>query len=691
MHHTQVWSSWANIGISWLVFGVSMSKVNCEVNQPAHTWLAYARAREAPTPESDPDATPVETVIVITKSDESSTWTEDATTTTNVPVSSTVAPGPDPPEATKRVQSLLDRIRDKKPDIDDFNEDPTEEKADNILNFFNKEKPEIDDILPTLNSEGSDDKGDCRGGDPLSQLFKTVKCQSDKIEETMPKIEEGKTNQFEDIENIKPVLTDIIESSDTQSSDDNKNNDNNEDNNNEDNNSEDNNQDDNNQDDNNQEDNNQEDNNQEDNNQEDNNQEDNNQEDNNQEDNNQDDNNQEDNNQEDNNQENNNQEDNNQDDNNEDNNNEDDNKNNENTSSKKSSSSDINTSTSSDCETSTTENLYVECFTTPAPGRRRQAASDCSTSTETTSGCNISPITTTSGCTDVATVSSCDVICPSTTTVTPTTGPDIAARSETQSTESCSTTCSTQKACSTEDMAPATTATTTDVKTTTAEDSCATYDIATVTPGGDGPEEPSDEPNSVVEELERIDAGETPTASQTLTGESESSESTPSPTSSEDDDDDDEDDSSTPTPTSQMIFILNYRPGDDHDSRWTVFAPEMDDEDPDWCSTDSDAYQGYFRIEETLDRYTDDVPFPNGDGVKFENYGMDGLEKIPCVYSGTWDDPGQLTCLGYAEVQCSSDFDWFDERTKCGDDDDDYSDMVPRVRCAWGPEARRPG
>lgn len=570
---------------------------------------------ETPTPGSDLSATPVETIIVITKSDESSTWTEDATTTTNMPVSFTVTPGPDPPEATKRVQSLLDRIRDKRPDIDDFIEDPTDEKADDILEFFNKEKPEIDDILPTLNSEGSDDKGDCKGGDPLSQLFQTVKCQSDKIDEIKPKIEEGKTNQFEDIDSIKPVLTDITEPSNTQNN--NNNNDDDDD---------------------------------------------------------------------------------------------------ENTSSKDSSSSDEETSTSSECETSTTENLYVECFTTPAPGRRRQAASDCSTSTETTSGCNISPITTTSGCTDVATVSSCDVICPSTTTVTPTTGPGIAARSEAPSTESCSTTCSTQKACSTEDMSPATTATTTDVKTTTAEDSCATYDIATVTPGGDGPEEPSDEPNLVVEELERIDAGETPTISETPTAsetpipsetptsERETPKPTPSPTtepsstsstpsSTSSDDDDDEDESTTPAPTSQMIFVLNYRPGDDHDSRWAVFAPEMDDEDPDWCSTDSDAYQGYIQIEETLDRYTDDVPFPNGDGVKFEDYGMDGLEKIPCVYSGTWDDPGELTCLGNAEVQCSSDFDWFDERTKCGDDDDDddYSDMVPRVRCSWGPEAKRPG
>lgn len=108
-----------------------------------------------------------------------------------------------------------------------------------------------------------------------------------------------------------------------------------------------------------------------------------------------------------------------------------------------SSSDDSTTSTS--CSSTTTEDIYVECSATSAPGRKRQAATSCSTSTKKVTGCDISAssTTTTISCSETETITNCDVVCP--TTAIPKS--QLAGRASV--TASCSTTCSTETACST--------------------------------------------------------------------------------------------------------------------------------------------------------------------------------------------------------------------------------------------------
>jgi len=60
-----------------------------------------------------------------------------------------------------------------------------------------------------------------------------------------------------------------------------------------------------------------------------------------------------------------------------------------------SSSSSSTSSTSESCTSTTTEDIYVECSAASAPGRKRQAATSCTTSTRTVTGCDVSAFTTT--------------------------------------------------------------------------------------------------------------------------------------------------------------------------------------------------------------------------------------------------------------------------------------------------------
>lgn len=110
-----------------------------------------------------------------------------------------------------------------------------------------------------------------------------------------------------------------------------------------------------------------------------------------------------------------------------------------------SSSSSSTSSSSESCTSTTTEDVYVKCSAASAPGRKRQAATSCTTSTRTVTGCDISAFTTTTSlsCSETETVTNCDVVCPTTAVASS----RLAGRASAPA--SCSTTCSTETGCST--------------------------------------------------------------------------------------------------------------------------------------------------------------------------------------------------------------------------------------------------
>lgn len=103
---------------------------------------------------------------------------------------------------------------------------------------------------------------------------------------------------------------------------------------------------------------------------------------------------------------------------------------------------------------------------------------------------------------------------------------------------------------------------------------------------------------------------------------------------------------------------------------------------PDYCSATGST------IDASLDISLDDVPFP--EKLEFENSSNDELAKTGCIYKGTSDAPGKLSCLTF-ETQCTDDLDKEDEVIECNNSLIYSPWAVPKVLCQWGPDDEQPG